>query len=100
VKNKQKSFNFVIDNSTSIPPVPGASFYVDPANRYNSANDKESIINAVNNDIFEAEWNSVSFVDGVDGWTTDKNGTKALVLPAASSCSINYQPLQSAGTTV
>lgn len=99
-KNKQKSFNFVIDNSTSIPPVPGASFYIDPANRYNSASDKESIINAVDNNAFTAQWNSVSFADGVDGWTTDKDGIKALVLPAASSCNINYQPLQSAGTAV
>jgi hypothetical protein len=40
-------------------------------------------------------------VDGVDGWTVDgdkKNQRKALVLPAASSCNINYQPLASADT--
>lgn len=99
VKNKQKSFNFVIDNSTSIPPVPGASFYIDPANRYNSASDKESIINAANNAEITASWSSVSFVDGVDGWTVDKDNVKALVLPAASSCDVEYKPLQSAGTS-
>lgn len=99
-KNKQTSFNFVIDNSTSIPPVPGASFYIDPSNRYNSSNDKESIINAANNAEITASWSSVSFVDGVDGWTVDKDSVKALVLPAASSCDVEYKPLQSAGTSV
>jgi hypothetical protein len=40
----------------------------------------------------------VSFVDGVDGWTTDRNRVKALALPALSKCDVEYKPLQSAGT--
>ena len=97
-KDEQKSFNFVIDNTTSVPPVPGASFYINPANRSNSAGNKQSIVNAMNDTTITAQWSSVSFVDGVDGWTTDRNGVKALVLPAASKCDVEYKPLQSAGT--
>lgn len=96
IGNKKKSFNFVIDNSTSIPPVTGASFYIDPSNRYNSSSDKKSIINAANNTAFTATWSGVSFIDKVDGWTVDgdkENPRRALVLPAASSCNIDYRPL-------
>lgn len=100
VKNKQKKFNFVIDNSTSVPPIPGASFYINPTGRYNTSNDREIIINAANNTQFTAQWDGVAFVEGVDGWTTDTNGVKALVLPATSNCVVNYKPLQTAGTSV
>ena len=96
IGDQQRSFDFIIDNSSTVPPISGASFYLDPTNRFNSSVDKKSIINTANGTVFTALWDSVSFVDGVDGWTVDKEGIKALVLPAASICTINYQPLASA----
>lgn len=93
---------YPIDNSASYPAVAGAEFYLNPANRSNTQGNKETIINESNiaavPSEYTATWSGVSFVDGMDGWTTDNDGRKCLRLPAKGKVEIDYAPFANAST--
>lgn len=92
---------YSVDNSLSYPAVDGAVFYLNPANRNNAQGDRETIINeSTKSDIkqYTATWKGVSYIDGMDGWTTDNNGRKCLRLPAGSRVDIDYTPFTNATT--
>lgn len=94
--NKQVR-NFVIDNSASFPATSGASFYLNAANRSNEQANKKNIINEVTKGTIACDWKNMVF-DSSDGWTTDDEGRKCLLIPAGSRASIHYQPLSAVGT--
>lgn len=92
---------YSVDNSLSYPAVDGAVFYLNPANRNNAQADRETIINeSTKSDVktYTATWKGVSYIDGMDGWTTDNNGRKCLRLPAGSSVDVDYSPYLNATT--
>lgn len=92
---------YSVDNSLSYPAVDGAVFYLNPANRNNAQGDRETIINeSTKSDVktYTATWKGVSYVDGMDGWTTDNNGRKCLRLPAGSRVDVDYSPFLNATT--
>lgn len=93
---------YAIDNSASFPAVAGAVFYMNPANRNNTQSNKTTIVNESNVAKFPTEytatWESVSFTDGMDGWTVDNYGRKCLRLPAGSFLEVDYAPLANATT--
>lgn len=92
---------YSVDNSLSYPAVDGAVFYLNPANRNNAQGDRETIINeSTKSDVktYTATWKGVSYIDGMDGWTTDNNGRKCLRLPAGSRVDIDYTPFLNATT--
>ena len=93
---------YAVDNSASYPAVAGAEFYLNPANRSNTQGNKETIINESNiaavPSEYTATWSGVSFVDGMDGWTTDNDGRKCLRLPAKGKVEIDYAPFANAST--
>ena len=92
---------YSVDNSLSYPAVDGAVFYLNPANRNNAQADRETIINeSTKSDVkqYTATWKGVSYIDGMDGWTTDNNGRKCLRLPAGSRVDIDYTPFLNATT--
>lgn len=99
--SKQEAI-YAIDNSASYPAISGAVFHLNPANRNNTQGNKETIVNESNVAKipveYSATWQSVSFTDGMDGWTTDNFGRKCLRLPAGSSVEIDYAPLANATT--
>ena len=86
---------FAVDNSKSYPATTGAVFYLNPATRNNSQENREVVINGVNSAEYAATFNRMAWTDGVDGWTTDESGRKCLRLPAMSSMEFAYQPLSS-----
>lgn len=92
---------YSVDNSLSYPAVDGAVFYLNPANRNNAQADRETIINeSTKSDVkqYTATWKGVSYIDGMDGWTTDNNGRKCLRLPAGSRVDVDYSPYLNATT--
>lgn len=93
---------YAVDNSTSYPAISGAIFHLNPANRNNNDAYRENIVNesrlSVAIPTYNATWHNVSFVDGMDGWTTDNNGRKCLRLPATSKVEIDYIPFENAQT--
>ena len=82
-----------IDNSAVYPAEAGAAFYLNATTRSNNDTNKTSIINdaASPSTEIEATWENMSWVDGIDGWTADEDGRKALLIPAGSKCTIPYQ---------
>lgn len=82
-----------IDNSATYPAESGAAFYMNATSRSNNDANKTSILNeaATPNTAIVASWERMAWVDGIDGWTTDENGRKALLVPAGSKCTIPYQ---------
>lgn len=93
---------YQIDNSTSLPAVGGAVFYMNPANRNNAQTNRTTVINESNLagaiTEYSATWENVSFVDGMDGWTVDNEGRKCLRLPAGCKMSVDYAPFANART--
>ena len=93
-----QSNTYAVDNTASYPPVGNYLFYLQPSTRSNSEENREVILNQANKTyITDNIWNRVSFVEGIDGYTTI-NGRKCLYLPAYSSLEINYKPLESFNT--
>ena len=84
---------FPVDNSKSYPATTGAVFYLNPSARNNSQSNREKIVNAINSSEIDATFTRMSWVEGADGWTTDENGRKCLLLPAGSPMEMAYQPL-------
>lgn len=87
-----------VDNSASFPAVTGAGFYLNPAKRNNAQDNKEVIINEINGGIHNVTWTNMAWVDGTDGWTTDNDGRKCLLIPATCKGVVNYQPLATQGS--
>ena len=85
-----------IDNSSVYPAESGAEFYLNATTRSNNDSNKTKIINEATTPTSEiqATWTDMAWVDGIDGWTVDEQGRKALLIPAASSCTIPYQVMQ------
>lgn len=82
-----------IDNSAVYPAEPEAAFYLNASSRSNNDANRESIINEATSPetAIPATWQRMAWVDGIDGWTTDAEGRKALLVPAGSKCTIPYQ---------
>ena len=60
--------------------------------RANTDSNRDVIINEATspNESIIATWQRMAWVDGIDGWTTDADGRKALLIPAGSKCTIPY----------
>ena len=83
----------VFDNSYSYLATPGALFYINAATRNNGTDNKELIINEMGASqdgnfasSYNAIWSGLSWYN--DGWFSDSENHRALVIPAGSSCSI------------
>ena len=83
---------FDVDNSINYSPTSGADFYLNPKLRNNSEANPERILNSANNnaEIADCEFENMSWMDGVDGWTTDENGYRCLRILAGSKITIPY----------
>lgn len=90
----EQTIIYPIDNSKSYPAVGGASFYLKPASRNNTEDDREVIINQADHSRWEAYWENMSWKDGIDGWTVDESGKKCLFLPAGSKVEMQVQPMK------
>ena len=90
----EQTIIYPIDNSKSYPAVGGASFYLKPASRNNTEDDREVIINQADHSRWQALWENMSWKDGIDGWTVDESGKKCLFLPAGSKVEIQIQPMK------
>lgn len=82
---------YQVDNSKAFPATKDAVFYLNAAQRSNSQEDRESIVNAINSEKYVATWTKMGW--SKDGWTEDDGGRKCLYIPAFSKVDINYQPL-------
>lgn len=83
-----------LNNETSFAPVDGYSFYLNAATRSNAESNKRYIVNEVDGSQISASWTDMAWVDGMDGWTTDENGYKCLLLPAMSKAVVNMTPMK------
>ena len=90
----EQTIIYQIDNSKSYPSVGGASFYLKPASRSNTEEDRETIINQADHSRWQAYWENMSWKDGIDGWTVDESGKKCLFLPAGSKVEMQVQPMK------
>lgn len=91
VEGQSQTITQPIDNTYSYLATPGALFYMNPANRSNGEDNRETIINEGTPDsnfssTYAATWNNFSWAG--DGWATDPSGNKCLVVPARSSVSV------------
>lgn len=90
---------YAFDNSASYPAVAGAALYFNASLRNNGLDNREAIIDIPSGREYAAVWERMSWVDGIDGWTTDSVGRKALLLPARSRCTVTeWKPMASVGT--
>lgn len=79
-----------VDNSATFPPTFGFNFYMNSAARANSDTNKLKLVNQVTSGVLTPTWTRMSWVDGIDGWTTDDSGRKCLYIPAGSKMSLPY----------
>ncbi len=91
----QATLNFKIDNTAGFAPAQNAVFSINPAARSNADAARESIINTADGSQVSALWSDMTWTDLADGWTSDRTGRKCLLIPAGSSCLIDYAPLRS-----
>lgn len=90
---------YAFDNSASYPAVAGAALYFNASLRNNGQDNREAIIDIPSGAEYAAVWERMSWVDGIDGWTTDSVGRKALLLPARSRCTVTeWKPMASVGS--
>lgn len=90
---------YAFDNSASYPAVAGAALYFNSSLRNNGQDNREAIIDIPSGREYSAVWERMSWVDGIDGWTVDSVGRKALLLPARSKCTVtDWKPMASVGT--
>lgn len=89
-----QSVGFLLKNDTSLAPTAGYSFYMDAATRSNADSNKTYIINEVDGKTVGVGWTDMAWVDGMDGWTTDKDGNKCLLIPAMSKAKVNLTPFK------
>lgn len=83
-----------VDNSLTFPPTSGFSFYMNAATRSNSNANRLKLVNLANNAELTPTWTRMAWMDGIDGWTLDSEGKKALYLPAGSFCQLPYSQYQ------
>lgn len=81
-----------IDNSATYPATAGASLYINSNTRNNSESNAQEIVNeaTIPTTTIQPIWNNMDFADGIDGWTTDEDGRRALLIPAGSKVEIPY----------
>ena len=79
--------NSRIDNSQVFPSEGGETFYLNTSLRTNGESTKEVIYNTAGGRsvaLSSVQWQNMSWVDGMDGWTVDEEGRKCLLIPARS----------------
>lgn len=79
---------FLVDNSESFAPTPGADFILNPKVRSNTEADRDTIVNAADGSVVTASFSGVSFVS--DGWVQDDNGQRCLRVLDGGSLTISY----------
>ena len=89
---------FTLDNEASFAPVSGYSFLMDAATRFNTDAYRNYFINEVNQEKIYTAWTDMAWVDGMDGWTTDSEGNKCLLIPAMSKANVNLAPMKGLST--
>lgn len=89
---------FTLDNEASFAPVSGYSFLMDAATRNNTDAYRNYFINEVNQEKIYTAWTDMAWVDGMDGWTTDSEGNKCLLIPAMSKANVNLAPMKGVST--
>lgn len=87
-----------LKNDATLAPVAGYSFYMDAATRTNGDDSREYFINEVNQEGVPATWKDMAWVNGMDGWTTDDNGNKCLLIPALSNTVVDITPMKNVST--
>lgn len=93
-----QSATITLRNETAFAPVGGYSFYMDAAKRSNLDAYKKYLQNEANSQRVSASWTDMAWVDGMDGWTTDADGNKCLLIPAMSKANVNLTPMQNIST--
>lgn len=96
--NTPQTATITLKNETSFAPVDGYSFYMDAAKRSNGEVYRNYIVNEVNGNRIYASWTDFAWVDGMDGWTTDADGNKCLLIPAKSKSEIDFAPMANKNT--
>ena len=84
-----------LKNETAFAPVSGYSFYMDAASRSNEDEHREFFVNEVDGSRIAVTWTDMAWVNGMDGWTTDENGNKCLLIPAMSKALVDFAPMKS-----
>ena len=87
-----------LKNEASLAPVAGYSFYMDAATRANGDDSREFFINEATQERVNTSWVDMAWVNGMDGWTTDDEGNKCLLIPAMSSASVDITPMKNVST--
>lgn len=87
-----------LKNEASLAPVAWYSFYMDAATRANGDDSREFFINEATQEKVSASWVDMAWVNGMDGWTTDNEGNKCLLIPAMSSASVDITPMKNVST--
>lgn len=85
-----------VDNSANYPAESGYTFYFNSANRSNGESNK-NIVNEVNKARIPSVYTNISWVDGLDGYTTDEGGLKGLRIPAKCRAEFDLFPLSTIG---
>lgn len=88
----QQAQEILVDNTSGFQPVAGAYFQLNPKVRNNGEANAQSIINykdPANSP--SSEWYNFK-MDDSDGYTTDSDGNKCLLIPAGRLLNINYNP--------
>lgn len=86
---------YPIDNSLAYPATSNYCFYLNPAMRNNTQENREYIVNTASPEYpVNATWTRMAWVDKIDGYTEDDTGRKCLFIPARSKCDIHYAPLE------
>ena len=88
-----ESITFPVDNSVNYAATSGAILHINPKDRSNAEANRESIVNAVNGNLITAQWTGFAFSDN-DGWATDDNGVKCLVVNSGQHVHINFSPFE------
>lgn len=95
VYGNTQTAQITLKNETAFAPVSGYSFYMDAAARSNEDEHRESFVNEVDGSRIAATWTDMAWVNGMDGWTTDENGNKCLLIPAMSKALVDFAPMKS-----
>lgn len=85
-----------VDNSANYPAESDYTFYFNAANKSNGEADK-NIVNERNGVRIPSTYTNISWVDGIDGYTTDEEGIKGLRIPAKCGAEFNLFPLSTIG---
>ena len=101
VDNFSEEVELLLDNTNSYAAVDNPTFYLNCTNRSNGAANRTEFINVSNSpgiEISSYQANFTGFAWSNDGWATDKDGNKCLVVNAGSYIEVpDFKPLSSAG---